>query len=85
MDSPGRLAFGRCRAALLPEAEDNAGRDGLVFRDAAERRRRGRRGVFERGAVGFDVLQQFEAEIVERELGERDARRRGLRGRAPRP
>jgi hypothetical protein len=59
--------------ALQPEAEDDAGADGWVVGVRRNAGVEAEGGGFEGGAVGLQVFQQLEAEVVEGKFGEGDA------------
>ena len=71
--SAGVLSLGTVGWLLLTEAKDDAGRDHFVFGVRRHDSIKTEGCGFERGAVGLNVFQEFEAEVVERELGEGDA------------
>ena len=58
---------------FLPEAEDDARADDFVVRVRRDAGVEAEGGVFEGLLIRLDVFQELQAEVVEGELGERDA------------
>lgn len=74
--SPGGAgipSLGNVGFLLLPEAKDDPGCDHFIRGVWRHHSIKAEVCVFERSAVGLDVFQEFQAEVVQRELGEGDA------------
>ena len=72
LGSAGIYSLGSVGWPLLPEAKNDAGRDRLILGVRRHYRIEAEGRGFEGSPVGLDVFQEFEAEVVKRELGEGD-------------